>query len=343
MVQATATRTRVVTEVIDADGHLFERDDDIRPYLERKWQETGPSYFFPTLDGWRRHGRGVGAPDDAQGWLRFLDAAQIQRTVIYPTAALGLGFSKEPEWSTALCHAYNSFFYEHYLKVDPRLQGVAIVPVQDPAAAARELRRAVEELGMVGAVLPAVGLRRPYGDAAFDPLYAAADSLGTVLAIHGAPKQGIGLEIFDEAMEGFVLAHPFSQMIQFTSMLSQRVFERFPRMKVVSLEAGCGWVPFLIDRVDRRLQDRVGRTIASEQLRDCPLYFHADLNELTLPAAIDVIGEDRLVYASDYPHEGVTAAGAAEEIQQFVEREDVSESAKRKILGENVKALYGWR
>jgi predicted TIM-barrel fold metal-dependent hydrolase len=163
-----------------------------------------------------------------------------------------------------------------------------------------------------------------------------------MLAVHGAARQhGIGVNLDYVGADGgqaFVLAHSFGQMSQFTHMIFGRVFERFPRLKVAFLEAGCGWVPYLIERIDRRTE-RNGRRLATEQVRDHPVYFHAELAERqVLPLALSVVGEDRLLYASDFPHEPDDEI--VEVLEAFLAREDVSPSAKQKILCENIAALY---
>lgn len=332
----------LVPEIVDADGHIFERDQEIHPYLPRKYQDAASyqnSAFWPGIDGWRRGGLRAGHID-AAAWAKFLDDAEISGTVIYPTAALGFGFSRDPEWTIALARGYNDFVSDRYVKQDSRLKAVAVLPVHDPVAAATELRRAVGELGMVGGLLPAAGLRIPYGHSAFDPMYQAAQELQVPLAVHGAPRQGVGIDFIDDPDAAFVLAHPLAVMTQFTSMIFDCVWDRFPLLKVAFLESGCGWVPYLIERIDRRTEGRKRRKLASEQVHNSPLYFHAELEEEgVLPTAFAEVGEDRFLYASDFPHE--SAATATHALETFLARDDVSQSAKQKILCDNVKAIYG--
>jgi MFS family permease len=99
-----------------------------------------------------------------------------------------------------------------------------------------------------------------------------------------------------------------------------------------------GRVPYLIERIDRRTERR-GRHLATEQVQNHPVYFHAELAERhVLPLALDVVGEDRLLYASDFPHE--PGDEIKEVLEAFLAREDVSPAAKQKILCENIEALY---
>jgi predicted TIM-barrel fold metal-dependent hydrolase len=333
---ATPTPQAVVTGIIDGDGHIRERDEDLYPYFGSKYplERLRNYYLFPTLDGWRRAG-GSKFGWDVEGWHQFMDWAGISSTILYPTVGLGYAFSKEPEWAGDLARAYNDYIYHQYLKQSSRTKAVALIPVQDPAAAARELRRAVAELGMLGGLLPTPGLRRYYGDTAFDPLYREAQALGVMLAVHGAARQGIGLDWNDDPNQGFILSHAYAQMSQFTNMVCERVFQRFPNLKVAFLEAGCGWLPYLMERIDRKTDG-----LATQQVRDCPVYFHAELEEqASLVCAVSVVGEDRFIYASDYPHEPADAIRHA--LCSFQARTDVSQRVKERILRDNIKALYG--
>src|SRR3989442_14224609 len=94
---------------------------------------------------------------DAETWLRALEKGGVDQTVLYPTLGLFMSFLRDRQWAVALCRAYNTLMHEEFIKVSPRLKAVALLPVQDPEAAAKELRRAVRELGHVGAMLAADG------------------------------------------------------------------------------------------------------------------------------------------------------------------------------------------
>jgi predicted TIM-barrel fold metal-dependent hydrolase len=341
----------MASRVIDTDGHIFEKDQDIFEYLEppfRGRREILALPFFPTLDGFQRMARRVGdhrpyviGLDDPRSWLEVLDREGIDRTVIYPTAGLAEGFIQDPEWAVAVCRAYNTMMAERYIRFNPRLGAVALLPIQDIQEAAKELRRAVTELGMAGGVIAPVGFPRPLGDTYFDPLYAEAERLDVPLTIHGAPSRGLGFDFFRALIQARALSHPFAQMIQLTSIVLEGVFERFPRLRIGSLEGGCEWIPFLMDRLDMEYANRAHQAPLlkkkpSEYMRSGPIYYHAELWERMLPYVIERVGEDRILYASDYPHE----PDLAEAIRAFEAREDLSDQAKRKILSENGKRFY---
>ncbi|HWP35656.1 MAG TPA: amidohydrolase family protein, partial [Thermodesulfobacteriota bacterium] len=338
-------------EIVDADGHVVEQDARIRPYLDepfRSHPDITSLPFFPSLDGWHRaarriadgKGKRIPAPD-ARAWLAFLDEAGVAATVLYPTHGLAFGLIKDREWAAVLARAYNTWLAEEFLKADPRrLKGVALVPLQDVDEAVRELRRAVGELGMVGAVLPAVGLRRPLGDPYYDPFYAEAQALGCMLAVHGGPAQQLGFDFFERLVEARTLSHPFAQMIQLTSLVLSGTLERFPALRVAFMEAGAGWVPFLLERLDREWRSRASplRQPPSALLRSDRIFFHCELDEAMLPAAVETLGADRFVCASDFPHE--PPHEFVEALEAFQARPDLPAAAKRKILSDNPRRLY---
>jgi len=337
--------------VIDADGHIIEHDAQIFQYLEEPYRSRDDllnAPFFPSLDGWNRAARrvadrkGKSMPSpDAKTWLAFLDDAHVELSVLYPTQGLAYGLIKDREWATVLARAYNNFLYGEFLKAAPkRLKGIALIPLQDIQEAVKELRRAVTELGMVGAVLPAVGLRRPFGESYYDPVYNEAQRLGCMLAVHGAPAQGLGFDFFERLVEARALSHPFSQMIQLTSMVMNGVFERFPTLRVSYMEAGSGWIPFMMERLDREFRNRAASisTAPSKQLRSGHVFFHCELDEAMLPVAVKAVGEEQFFCASDFPHEATHEY--IETLEEFRMRADLTESAKAKILIDNPKRLY---
>jgi len=339
------------TQVVDSDGHIFERDHIIFEYMEppyrgRKELFTYP--FFPPPDGFHRMARRIVdrrpfviAPDDPKTWAEVLDREGIDRTVIYPTAGLGVGYIQDAEWAVVACRAYNNMMADRYIGFDSRLGAVALLPIQDIEESAKELRRTVKDLKMVGGVLAPAGFGKPLGDTYFDPLYREAQILGCPLAIHGAPSKGLGFDFFRTLIEARTLSHPFLQMIQLTSIILEGVLERFPKLIWASLEAGCQWIPFLMDRLDmeyghRSPQAPLLKKKPSEYMKDGRIFFHAELWEAMLPYAIERVGEDQIIYASDYPHE----PDLAEAIRKFELRKDLSETAKRKILSDNGKRFY---
>jgi len=342
-------------DIIDADGHVYEKDQELFEYLEGPYAGRLTLLGFPlwpSMDGFQRgaiyarlnvHKSFV---TNAQIWLDFLDQANIALTVLYPTSGLACGFIRDPEWAVALTRAYNNWLSERYLKMSPRLLGMALLPLQDPAEAVKELRRAVTELRMVGGVLPGAGLRKPLGHADFDSIYVEAERLGCALAVHSGPSQGLGLELLDKFAQIHTLAHPFAQMIQMTSVIMSGVLDRFPCLHLAFLEAGTGWVPFLMDRMDRSYEGRPRKEYIGEvkhkpstYLKNSRIFFNVDPAETTLASVVKTIGMGALFFTSDFPHEG-NVERCRREIAALENWEGLSSEEKRQILSDNARRFY---
>ncbi|MBI4489657.1 MAG: amidohydrolase, partial [Deltaproteobacteria bacterium] len=229
----------------------------------------------------------------------------------------------------------------------PRLKAAALLPVQEPAEAARELRRAKTDLGLVAGLLPAVTvLHKGYGHRNFDPIFEEAERLDMPLAMHGAPSRGMGFDFFDKFIQVHTLEHPFAILIQFTNMVFEGVFERFPRLRVAFLEAGSGWLPYMMDRMDEefekpyRFQAPLLKKKPSEYIRSGQVWSTCEVEEQALPQVLRQFNPRCLMWPSDFPHERLPAM-FKRDIPDFLAREDLSEEEKRLILFENPKQFYG--
>jgi hypothetical protein len=327
---------------------VTETQEQLAKYLDEPYRRRPLTFPWLPQDGWDR--RLLGTLGDLAGsadaWLRALDAGGMERTVLYPTLGLFMSFLHDRQWAVALCRAYNSFMHEEFIKVSPRLAAVALLPVQDPAAAARELERAVRELGHVGAMLAADG-RHLLGDEAFTPIYEAAQRLGTMLGVHasGSHLGGSGVELFPRFIQAHTCSHAFGQMRQLTSIVFEGVPERFPTLRLAFLEAGCGWAPYWMERMDdeyaKRAAEAPGLTRKpSEYVRSGHIYFSCEADEWLLPQAVKLVGENQIVYASDFPHWDHSFPQSIDEIR---ERGDLTDTQKQKILADNARRLYRLR
>ena len=327
---------------IDADGHVSDSAAVLRKYLPEEYQHR------PLRDGeaWdRRLGGSLGKDnDDPHVQLADMDAEGIDVQVIYPTFLLNLSELKETHLAVALARAYNDWLAE-FCATDPRrLKGVAMVPLQDVEAAIAEARRAVSELGHVGIFMPTNVRDLDIGKAQFWPFYEEIERLGVPLGIHGGTLAAHRMHgRFDTFIAVHTIAFPFECMAALVGLIYAGVPERFPRLRIAALEASCGWVPFLMDRMDEEFEKRGAREAPllkakpSEYMLNGQFYYAFELEESTLPYVIDRIGADKMLWASDYPH---WDSEWPHSLRTFLSRDDVSEVDKRTILGENPRRFY---
>lgn len=360
-------------EVIDSDGHVTEVGDDIFPYLEAPFAgnlrlQRRFASFLPSLDGWHRvatnievyHARGMDsdainrhrAPEvTLQPWLDFVGENDISHAVLYPTDLLAFGAVRGTAWPVALARAYNTFLHDRYTRHSTRLRGAALLPVQDGRAAADELQRAVRELGMVAGVVMVSGLKHPLGDRHYDPLYAMAERLDVPLALHAGGSDYLGFDrFFSREIEVLSLSHAHGQMICLVSMMMHGVFERYPRLRVALLEAGAGWLPWLVERMDSLYASRGFaeapelKAPPSEYLRRGNIFINIEADEVDrdyVQLLVSKVGRaDIFLYASDFPHAPVAEITGA--LAGLKSRTDVGDEVKRAIFSGAAKRLYGF-
>ena len=346
-------------DVFDGDGHVLEDTDELIGYFEGDYAGRTRATalgLFPGLDGWSR-GAMIGKEDsnrkywhtDAAVWAECLADIGADGSVLYPTAALAHGLMRDVPFAVATATAYNNWLEDRYTRQDDRLHGAGVVPVQDPVAAAAEIRRcAKDRKNFPAMVLPTVTKTgKTYGDEFFWPIFEAAEECDMALSLHGAPSEGFGFDHFTRYIASHTLEHPVPLFINLTDMMFAGVFDRFPKVRFAFLEGGCSWVPFMMDRMDYEF-DSIHGVESRRQLKKRPSDYFRDgehiwvameLGETSLKYVVDMIGSERIIYASDYPHEP-THEDLTGELPEFLASPDLSDETKRNIVYNNTRNLY---
>lgn len=358
--------------VVDADGHVVEPRDAwapvppaYRPSIERDahgyehvvvdgkeilavplgtlatpgGRFSDPGSFLPLEDAHR-------GGSDPVARLADMDVEGIDRAVLFPSVGLYFWALDDPLAAVPIARAYNDWLAS-YCAADPtRLFGAAMVPMQDPAAAVAELRRARRELGFVAAfVRPNPCRGRSLSDRAYEPVWDAAEECAMTIAVHEGSSVIVPTLGSDRPFNPLVLhavSHAFEEMLACAQLIAFGVLERHPSLRVVFLESSGGWVPFWLERLDEQAESFGGfcpdlRLAPSEYFaRQCWISYEID--EHTLPVLAPIIGESRIVWGSDYPHHDATFPGAVDTLRRTMAplRHDV----QALILGANATELY---
>lgn len=368
--------------VIDADAHVIET---AATFADPYWDPTladrrprvvdlGPRFAWLIDDVMypKTRGRGAarvggpaahegrpsafeaGKPDpiesitlsDVNARCRQMDAEGIDVQVIFPSMFLRGQLAEDAQLQTALGRSYNAWIADVCAKRADRLTWVAVVNLRDVEGAVAELRRCREGNGAGVMILGGAGdkhLHHP--DIA--PFFAAAEELDLPVAVHaGRPRNELA-DLFDTPFEQIVLPFTVSMFMGFVDVVAGGLLDRFPRLRIAFLEAGCQWLPFLVDRMDhyaemalqRRFTDYRAKDLPSSYLRRGNVFVSCEVDDRLLPAVVDQFGEDVLIFASDIPH-GDREYNAVSDLRR---RGDVSERVKDKILGANARRFYGAR
>jgi predicted TIM-barrel fold metal-dependent hydrolase len=261
--------------------------------------------------------------------------------VLFPTEGLAYGQIAFAPWAIAYARAYNDWLRAKYLNFNSRLKGMALIPMQDVPAAVMELRRAVQDLGMVGAMLPSNGLNPHLSAKHFWPVYEEAAKLDCALAVHGGCYGDLGFNTYTVFPATRALGMPVPLAIAVTGMIVDGVLDEFPSLRVGFLEGGTAWIPMVIDRLERELEYgglRVKRK-PEDYFKNGKLFVGCEGNEKALAYAIERVGPEPFMFASDFPHE-ISLDNCMEEIDEIVERRDLKEEHKEAILGANARRFY---
>jgi predicted TIM-barrel fold metal-dependent hydrolase len=256
---------------------------------------------------------------DAPGWatsgrerLAFNVRHGVGRAVLYPTFMLS-GGTLLPHLAPAVCRVYNDWILDDYCAGSHgRLIPVATLPMIDVEAAVGEVHR-VAERGF-----PAVFVRtnpvhgKKYSEPLFDPVWRAIVDTGLKLGLHPLPmwdqdgtSRGYRLP---HIMAASCLGFPMDMIATLYDMMAGGVFDRFPTMPTMILEAGVGWLPSFFERFEEH-REQFGHLMAPEWktppmdifLRQMMVTVEA-CEQTDLRIALEFLPADHVALASDWPH-----------------------------------------
>lgn len=298
-----------------------------------------------------RYEQGPPAGFDPHERIKEQDREGIDLAALYPTLGLFLPGIRDPELAVECCRIYNDWLADWCGHYPRRFLGVGALPMQDPAGAAEEARRCVERLGFRGVfVRPNAYHERHLHDPAFDVVWAELQDLGAPVGIHpgGTGEIWGAAQVYGRRfglMPGSkVYTFLFDNYFCLTSLVGKGVLERFPRLKWIVLESGGGWVFHWLDQMDHWIgevspADMDGLSLLPSGYFRRQVFISVDPDEHSVPHLVDLIGDHKIIWASDYPHTDVTAESVVKEVREGVAR--LPERSQRRILGENALAVYG--
>ena len=254
----------------------------------------------------------------------------------------------DPELQAAMARAYNRWGAEMYETSSHRVMTSGPIPLNDITRAVEEITYAHEHLGInCFWARPNHINRRNLGDRYYDPMYELLESLGCAFATHefmGLNAFTAGVERYDTFTEWHTTVHAHEGQHAVLSMITHGVFERFPALRCAYMEAGCGWLPSWLHRIDEHLE-LAGANEFPDLTMSATDYFRRNCwisTECEDPFVTDVIrwlGDDHIVYETDFPHPDSKYPHATKEFLELLP-DQITEESKRKILWDNAVDLY---
>ncbi len=245
---------------------------------------------------------------------------------------------ESPDYAAYLASLVNDAFAKIIAERGPRFASLATLPLNDPAASLKELRRAMEQLRLPGAMLFSNVNGIALADQRYWPLYEYADAKGAVLHIH--PTSPVGVEAMTQYWLMPLVGFLMDTTLAAAHLVFSGVAERFPRIKWVLGHLG-GAIPYLAERLDRgyrafsECRANIKRPPSEYLKRGYYDTVNFDANALQL--AVSFAGAEQILAGSDYPHQ----IGSIPSMLTALRGLPISDTDKAKILGGNAARVYG--
>ncbi len=271
---------------------------------------------------------------------RAMDSMGISLQIVFPQPMLEVGLHPNPDVENQLITAYNRWFTERILAHEARVKSMLALPFNSPEACLRTIREFGEKPGVVGFLVTSQR-QAPVFRNDYMPVYRELEERGLPLGFHAGPDYSVGKQ-----MNRFVSVHAMSfvtcNMVHLTNWIINGLPERFPRLKVIWIESGLAWLPFMMQRLDheylmRQSEAPLLKKLPSEYMRE--MYYTSQPMEASnmklLEATLEAINAGtQLLYASDWPHWDFDVPG------RIAGLPFLSEQEKRNILGENARRVF---
>lgn len=274
---------------------------------------------------------------------RAMDSMGIDYTVVFPTPMLVLGMHPQVQVEVEVGKAFNEWLIHDVLPQDARVKALLYLPFNDPVACEKLVERHSDTPGVIGFSVTSTRFKPVYHND-YMRLYSAIEASGKPLSFHSGYHWG------DQSMQQcntFMGMHALSfvhfNMLHLTNWVLNGLPERFKKLKVIWIESGLAWVPFIMQRLDSEYMMRTSeapllKRKPSEYIQD--MFFTSQplersnmkLTEATFEA---MRAETQVLYASDWPHWDFDLPTSITTLP-FLD-----EQAKRNILGLNASKLFG--
>lgn len=354
--------------LIDSDiHHHWKSDNQILAYLPKRWRDivSSPNGWKSPLEPpaiWVPHTFGFrnrldtfppdGSPPGSDYETlkkQYLDPFNVKKAILSFDIGANGGLAN-PSLAREVVRAANDWNRDTWLTIDDdRVASVILVPAQEPEEAAKEIRRVAGHPKLLEILLVANPLGKPFGHPLYHPIYEAAAEVGLPIGLHAGGENGGGAAattaggIPNSRLEYHTLV-PQPMQHHMASFITHGVFEKFPSLHLLMIEAGVAWLPWVVSKLDaaysslRQESDWV-RKLPSEYVRE-----HIRITSQPLELSprrqdlIDVLEtfdgiEDIVCFASDYPH------WDADDPTSIVSR--LPKSWHAKLFHNNAAKLYG--
>ena len=252
---------------------------------------------------------------------------------------------EDPDVASAVMRIYNDFASDVTRHAPERFALIGCLPARDPKEAADELRRCAR-LGLAGGELPLRPDMRPLWREEWEPVWQAVSETGLPLHLHtiGGRRDMSWIEDRKRHYLKWLATYLTSFQLGMADVLAAIIFggalERYPAARVVIGESGLGWIPYVLERMDYEWEDQFRqlelRMKPSEYWRR-QMYATFQVDETGI-GLLDRIGEDNVMWGSDFPHPDGVWPDSLETIERQLG--ELPAATRRKLTHDNAARLY---
>ena len=339
---------RIDTKYIDRIPRV-ETDENGKQWRITEGYRKSRIFDFKMLgeDGVRRK-----AGATVEGRLKDNRYDGIDAEVMFPNKGLAMWATPDPVFAMAQCRVWNDWAWEDFGPHNNTISPMAAIATGDFDGAMKEIER-VAALGFRGLTLPCKPIwgghdvdHANYNLPEFDPMWALLEETGLPITFHVSTgrdpraSKGNGGAVIN------YVTHSLSPTIEpLANLCSSGVLERFPKIKFALIEAGIGWVPWVLDAMDEAYKKH--HFWVRPKLQGLPSdYFRAhgaasfQEDEAGLLLADQYNLWDNFMWANDYPHHEGTWPHSAAAIERTMQ--GMNDAQRAKILGLNAKRMFGF-
>ena len=286
---------------------------------------------------------------DPHARVKDMDIEGVDANMILPSGGVpafcGL---KDVALELAMYEAYHRFLEDYCAPYPDRLTSVILVSGRDPGGSVAEVRRCGRQAWPVG-IFPICPPEMSLDDPDWEPIWAAAEAHDLTVIIHSftmtVPYPPGLWDTWDNVFLQRAAGHVWNAQRNMAALIGAGVLDRYPELRLAPLECGHGWLAFWAARLDEHAE-MCRHAVAplrhkpSEYIRG-PQYYHSiqlHEGEQSLRHALEALGEDTLMFATDYPHSESWFPKSVEAVLGWT---SIPETAKRKLLWDNALRCYG--
>ena len=286
---------------------------------------------------------------DPEQHIKDMEIDGVSAEILYPSQGLFYFKIVDSALMSAVFRAYNDWLAEFCATNPDQLKGIAMINLDDVGEGVGELGRCAK-MGLAGGMIAEYPLEeRRYDNSDYEALWAAAQDLNMPLSLHTATRRegrtrgAGGSDIRDASSRSTKVFYP---ALSLCDMIFSGVFERYPGLKVAVVEFELSWAPYLLTSMDYTYLER--NEEASHRFKNDLRpsdFFHSNVylsfQEDDIGVRLrDVIGVDKMMWGSDYPHAESTFPKSLEILDRILD--GVPQDERDKIVGTNVAGLYNF-